>query len=119
MQIDSRYVGHVFLKLGERSFYLNPPEGESPDLSWLATTDVLIVTQNFPNGIRYRTANLRITPAGQATCNLVLADRMQARMEKRWFGPKREVEITQVILRTARGETTLARGPRCLYRVAA
>ncbi|MEK7073261.1 MAG: hypothetical protein AAB974_02365 [Patescibacteria group bacterium] len=119
MHIDPRYVGHVFLQFGRRSFYLAPPQGESPDLQWLAAVEVLIITASFPNGIRYQTRNLRITNAGQATCNLVPADRWQENMEKRWLGPKRDAVVTKVTLRSPDGETTLDRGPRGLYRVAA
>lgn len=117
--IDPRTVGHVFLRLGQRSLYLGPPEGLMPDLSWLTTAEVLIVTKTFPNGIRYRTRGLRKTTTGQATCDLHPADRMQERMEQRWLGPARDATITRVILRTAHGEVTLERGERGLYRVAA
>ncbi|TAK05362.1 hypothetical protein EPO33_05365 [Patescibacteria group bacterium] len=119
MLINPQYVGHVFLQLGQRCFYLAAPRGESPDLQWLATAEVLIVTEGFPNGIRYRTDRVRMVGPGQVTCTLVLADRMQARMEERWFGPKRDVTITKVILRLPNAEATLERGPRAIYRVAA
>ncbi len=117
MQIDPRYVGHIFLRLGQRSFYLAPPQGETPDLQWLATAEVLVITKTFPNGIRYRTRNVRILDTGQATCDLVPVDRMQARKEA-WLGPDRSALITKVILRALDGEATLHRV--CgLYRVAA
>lgn len=120
MQIDARYVGYVFLEFGQRIFYLTPPQGETPDMRWLAGAEVLIVTGTFPNGIRYWTDKLRLTEHGQATCNLRPADRMQLRMEERWLGPKRDAMITRVILRCPEGEAvTLERGPRGIYRVAA
>lgn len=119
MHIDPRYVGHIFLRLGHRNFYLAPPQGETPDLQWLATAEVLVIAETFPNGIRYRTRKLRILDEGQATCGLVPADRMQARMEERWLGPKREIPVTAVTIRSADGQEVTLKRVCGLYRVAA
>ncbi len=121
MHIDPRYLGHVSLqcrKIRDRSFYLIPPRGETPDLQWLATAEVLLITEKFPNGIRYRPTKLRITDSGHAAADLVPADRWQENMEKRWLPLNRDELITKVILRSPDGEATLERKDG-FYRVAA